>query len=63
MTDQTPSPVDPTPLPVLPPAEGTTPAPPFVRTVLHAVNAALDVADDIADAIVRAVDSVRGGRG
>jgi hypothetical protein len=50
------------PLPVLPPGEGTTPAPAAVRTLMRAVNAALDVADDLADTIARAIDSIRGKR-
>jgi hypothetical protein len=62
MTDPIPSSADPTPLPVLPPGEGTTPAPAFVRTLGRAVNAALDVADDLADTIARAIDSLRGPR-
>lgn len=63
MTEPTPSSADAaSPLPVLPPAEGTTPAPAFVRTIGRAVNAALDVADDLADAIARTIDSLRGPR-
>ena len=61
MTEPSPSSADATPpLPVLPPAEGTTPAPAALRTVMRAVNAALDVADDIADSIAHALDSLRG---
>ena len=63
MTEPSPSSAEaPAPLPVLPPAAGTTPAPALVRTLGRAVNAALDVADDLADAIVRAFDAVRGDR-
>jgi hypothetical protein len=62
MPEPSSSSADQTPLPVLPPGDGTTPAPALVRTLGRAVNAALDVADDLADAIARAIDSLRGPR-
>ena len=60
MTD--PSPADPTPLPVLPPGDGTTPAPALGRPRGRAVPAALYVAADRAEAIAGAIDSLRGPR-